>query len=192
MKIYSALIAGLILISCSKIEEKVNDTITIATQTVKEKAEATVKETISKTVNETVNSVTNSENVPFEVIFPDANPTLISNYSGRKIKLPNGSEAYILKYQSDKNTLLSDMARQSTTDEAKSDKEATKIDGKKFINQLTFLKNFLPDGVLDTESVDEITKDESVEFYQIRRYPKKSTIVINPKNKTIYHFVMVS
>ena len=192
MKIYGVLLAGVLLTSCQQIEEKINNSIDSATNTVKETATAKVKEAVGKTINETVNSVSNSEDVPFLEIFPEANPTLISEYSGKRIKLPNGKTAFILKYNAEKEVLLKEMEKQTTTDESKSDKVAQKIDGQKFIDQINFFKNFLPDGVLDSSFLNDITQNNSLEFYQIKRFPKKSTIIVNPKNQTIYQFVMES
>ena len=194
MKKYIAIasILALTLISCNKVEEKINESIDRATETVKQKAQEQVKETMDKAVNETINSVTNSQDVNFQEVFPNAKTDIVSDFKGKKMKFPNGSLAYFLKYKADKTELLQLMAEQPTTDEAKSDKEAKKIDGQKFIDQLSFFEKFIPEGVLDTNFLNEIKTDKSIEFYRIKRFPNKSTIIVNPKTNVIYQFVEVS
>ena len=192
MKIYSIVLAVLVMVSCSQIEEKINQTIDDTANKVTETAKAKVKESIDQSIGETINSVTNSQDVPFNEVFPGANASLVENYKGRKVKLPNGTEAFILKYSGDKTLILKELENQSTTDEAKSDKVAKKIDGKMFMGQIDFFKNFLPEGTIDTQLLEDLKTNESIEFYQIKRFPKKSTIIVNPKNNTTYQFVMVS
>ena len=83
------------------------------------------------------------------------------------------------------------METQPTTDEVKSDKEVRKIDGQKFVDQLSFFEKFIPEGVLDTSFLEQIKTDKTLEFYKINRLPNKSTIIVNPRNNTIYQFVEV-
>ncbi len=194
MKKYIAItsIFALILTSCNKVEEKINESIDQATEKVKQKAQEQVKETMDKAVNETINSVTNSQDVSFQEVFPSANSNVVTEFKGKKIKFPNGSPAYFLKYKANKVELLQVMAAQPTTDETKSDKEAQKIDGQKFIDQLSFFQKFIPEGVLDTNFLSEIKTDKSLEFYRIKRFPNKSTIIVNPKTNVIYQFVEVN
>ena len=83
------------------------------------------------------------------------------------------------------------METQPTTDEVKSDKEVRKIDGQKFVDQLSFFEKCIPEGVLDTSFLKKIKTDKTLEFYKINRLPNKSTIIVNPRNNTIYQFVEV-
>ena len=46
--------------------------------------------------------------------------------------------------------------------------------------------------VLDTNFLNEIKTDKSIEFYRIKRFPNKSTIIVNPQTSVIYQFVEVS
>ena len=147
---------------------------------------------MDQAVNETINSVTNSQDVTFQEVFPNAQTDIVSEFRGKKMKFPNGSPAYFLKYKADKAELLQFMAAQPTTDETKSDKEAQKIDGQRFIDQLSFFEKFIPEGVLDTNFLSELKTDKSLEFYRLKRFPNKSTIIINPKTNVIYQFVEVS
>lgn len=192
MKKYIAILSVLVLASCTKVEEKINQSIDHATETVKQKAQEKVKETMDQAVNETINSVTNSQDVTFQEVFPNAQTDIVSEFKGKKMKFPNGSPAYFLKYKADKAELFQFMAAQPTTDEAKSDKEAQKIDGQKFIDQLSFFEKFIPEGVLDTNFLSELKTDKSLEFYRLKRFPNKSTIIINPKTNVIYQFLEVS
>lgn len=191
-KVIIAIVVGLSLLSCNKVEEQINQTIDTATETVKQKAQEKVKETIDKTIDETVNSVTSSEDVAISEVFPGFNNQLVSEYKGKKIKLPNGSTAYFLKYKAEKDGLLQEIEKQATTNEEKSDKKARKIDGQSFIDKLSFVEKFIPEGTFDTSFLDEIKSDKSVEFYKINRFPNKSTIIFNPKSNMIYQFVEIS
>ena len=191
MKKYIVALSFLWIISCDKVEEKIYQSVDSAAETAKQKAQKKVKETIDKTINETVNTVTNAEDVTFGDVFPDSDDAIVTEFSGKKMKFPNGSPAYLLKYKADKNALIHLMENQSTVDESKSDKTARKIDGQKFIDQLSFFEKFIPKGIIDTNFLSEIKTDKSFEFYKINRYPNKSTIIVNPKNNTIYQFVEV-
>ena len=191
MKKYIAVVGVLALVSCNQIEEKINQSIDTASESVKQKAQETVKETLDKTINETVNSVTNAQDITFTEVFPNADATLVTDFKGRKMKFPNGSPMYFLKYKADKAEILSLMETQPTTDEVKSDKEVRKIDGQKFVDQLSFFEKFIPEGVLDTSFLEQIKTDKTLEFYKINRLPNKSTIIVNPRNNTIYQFVEV-
>ena len=191
-KVLLPLIVGLTMVSCNQVEEKINNSINTATETVKQKAQQKVKETIDKTIDETVNSVTNAENIPFETVFPGANTQLITEYKGKKIKLPNGSFAYLLKYKADKELLISELEKQPTENENQSDVKAKKIDGQSFIDKLSFVEKFIPEGTIDTSFIDEIKSDKSMQFYRLKRWPNKSTIIVNPKTNAVYQFVEIS
>lgn len=182
---------AVVLTSCNKIEEKINEQIDTATETAKQKVQEKVNETIDKTISESINSVTKSKDVVFTEVFPNAEMSGITEYKGKKFMFPNGSPAYFMKYKGDKAEVLTMLASQPTTDEAKSDKEARKIDGQKFIDQISLFEKFIPEGIIDTSFLTEIKTDDNIEFYRLNRLPNKSTLIFNPKNNTVYHFVEV-
>ncbi len=192
MKNYVIILSALFLVSCNKVEEKINESIDKATETAKQKTQEAVQNTLNETINTSINSITKAEDVQFEQIFSGAEPHLITEFKGKKIKFPNGSPAYFLKYKADKAALLQLMAAQPTTDEVKSDKEARKIDGQKFIDQFSFFEKFIPEGTFDSNFLNEVKTDHSIEFYKINRLPNKSTIIVNPKTGVIYQFMEVA
>ena len=183
--------AGISLMSCSQIEEKINQTIDNAATTVKEKAQEKVTETINTTISESINSVANGQNVEFNQVFPDVDPNIVAEYSGKKVTFPNGSSAVIMRYKSDASLLIPQLEKQITTDEAKSDTKAQKIDGQSFIDKLSFFEKFIPAGTFDTSFLEELKTDKSLEFYKLNRFPNKSTIIVNPKTSKIYQFVEI-
>lgn len=193
MKKYSiVLLPFLILNSCSKIEETINEQIEKTTTSVKEKAQNAVKETLNETVSNSLNSLTNAENAQFQEVFPNGEPTMISDFKGKKFSFPNGSPAYVFKYIADKYLLIPYLEQQPTLDEEKSDKVAQKIDGKTFIDKLSFVQKFLPANTIDMSFLDDIKNDKSIEYYKLKRFPNSSTIIYNPKTKQVYQFVEVA
>lgn len=193
MKKYSiVLLPFLILNSCSKIEETINEQIEKTTTSVKEKAQNAVKETLNETVSNSLNSLTNAENAQFQEVFPNGEPTMIADFKGKKFSFPNGSPAYVFKYIADKDLLIPYLEQQPTLDEEKSDKVAQKIDGKTFIDKLSFVQKFLPANTIDMSFLDDIKNDKSIEYYKLKRFPNSSTIIYNPKTKQVYQFVEVA
>ncbi|WP_312819151.1 hypothetical protein [Kaistella carnis] len=180
------------LISCSEMEEKISETIDKTTQSVKEKAQNTVKETINETVNNSINSLTNAEDTQFQEVFPTGELTLISDFKGKKFTFPNGSPAYLFKYKADKEILIPFLEQQETVNEEQSDKVARKIDGKSFIDKLSFVEKFLPANTIDTSFLEDLKNDKSIEYYKLKRFPNKSTIIYNPKTQQVFQFVEVS
>lgn len=183
-------ITTFLLVSCNKIEEKIDQTVQETKEKVQQKAQEAVEETVKKTVNESINSLTNSEDVKFNTVFPNAD--MISEEKGKKIKLPTGTEAYIFKYKADIAVLLPFLEKQATSDEGKSDKTARKIDGQSIINKINLLSKFLPDNTFDTSFLEDIKTDKSIQYYKLKRLPNSSTIIYNPKNKTIIQYVEVN
>ncbi len=173
-------------------EEKISETIDKTTQSVKEKAQNTVKETINETVNNSINSLTNAEDTQFQEVFPTGELTLISDFKGKKFTFPNGSPAYLFKYKADKEILLAFLEQQETVNEEQSDKVARKIDGKSFIDKLSFVEKFLPANTIDTSFLEDLKNDKSIEYYKLKRFPNKSTIIYNPKTQQVFQFVEVS
>lgn len=178
--------------ACSKIEEKVTQTIEKTTRTVKDKAEQSVKETISETVSNSLNSLTNAENAAFKEVFPFGNEPQLTDFTGKKIRFPNGSEAYVFKYKTEKDPLLKFLESQETADESQSDTEARKIDGKSFREKLLFVEKFLPPNTIDLSFLTEMKNDRNIEYYKLKRFPRKSTVIFNPKNNQVFHFVEIS
>ena len=178
--------------SCTKIEETINEQIEKTTTSVKEKAQNAVKETLNETVSNSLNSLTNSENAQFQEVFPNGEPTMISEFSGKKFTFPNGSPAYIFKYKAEKEILIPYLEQQETLDEAKSDQVAKKIDGQTFIDKLSFVQKFLPANTIDMSFLEDIKNDKNVEYYKLKRFPNSSTIIYNPKTKQVFQFVEVA
>ncbi|WP_126651946.1 hypothetical protein [Chryseobacterium aureum] len=181
-----------LLVSCNKIEEKINQTVEKTTETVQQKAQQAVEETVKKTVNESINSFTNSEDVKFTAVFPGAGASIVSEEKGKKIKIPGRSEGYIFKYKADITVLLPFLEGQPTSDESKSDKTARKIDGQNIVDKISFLSKFLPDNTFDTRILEDIKSDKNIQYYKLKRFPNSSTIIYNPKNKTIIQYVEVN
>lgn len=179
------------LFSCNKIEEKINQTIDETTESVKQKAKDAVKETLDSTISESINSVANAENAMFNEVFPNAEPDLMTDFKGKKVKFPNGSPAYIFKYKADKKELIDFLESQPTTDENRSDKAVRKIDGQGIIDKISLAEKFLPEGTVDTSFLEEIKNDKNIEFYRLKRIPNNSTIIYNPKNNQVFQFVEI-
>ena len=187
-KYFVVLIAFSALISCSKMEEKINETIDRTTQSVKEKAQNTVNET----VNNSLNSLTNAEDSQFQEVFPTGELTMISDFKGKKFTFPNGSPAYVFKYKADKAILIPFLEHQETVNEEQSDQVARKIDGKSFMDKLSFVEKFLPANTIDTSFLEDLKNDKSIEYYKLKRFPNNSTIIYNPKTLQVFQFVEVS
>lgn len=189
MKKYILVILPLaILISCNKIEETINEQIDKTTTTVKEKAQNAVKETLSNSIN----SVTNAEDAQFQEVFPNGEPTMISDFKGKKFTFPNGSPAFLFRYKADRDLLIPYLEQQETSDEMKSDKVAKKMDGKTFLDKLSFIEKFLPPNMIDMTFLEDLKNDKSIEYYKLKRFPNNSTIIYSPKTQQIYQFVEVS
>ncbi len=180
-----------VLLSCNQLEEKINETITKATETAQRTAEQKTRETIEKTVSETFNTITNSQDAVFHEMFPNADAAMISDFKGKKVNLPNGSTAYVFKYKADREILLPFLEAQTTSDETKSDAKARKIDGQKFLNKISLLEKFIPENTIDLSFLDEIRNNPSAEFYRLKRFPNNSTLIYNPKSHQVFHFVEV-
>lgn len=192
MKKYIIVLLPLLVVSCTKIEEKITEKIEQTTQQVKEQAQNTVKETLNETVSNSLNSLTNAENAQFQEVFPNGEPTMISDFKGKKFSFPNGSPAYVFKYKADKELLIPYLEQQETLNEAKSDKVAKKVDGKVFIDKLSFVEKFLPANTIDMSFLDDIRNDKSIEYYKLKRFPNSSTIIYNPKTQQVFQFVEVA
>lgn len=176
------------LVSCSKIEETVNQTVTSA----KEKAEQQTTELVKQTVNEQLTKLVNAETVTFRSVFPNDHDSLIENESGRKVAFPNGTPFYVFKYKTDnKDLLLKTLVEQPTIDEAQSKNEFEKVNGGSIIEKITFFEKFLPKNTIDVGFLNDIKNDKGVEYYKIKRFPNASTLIYNPKNQMVYHFVEV-
>lgn len=186
-KICFAIIIGFTVLSCNKVEEKINETVTQAKEKVQQKAEETVKET----VNESINSLTNSEDLHFQDVFKNSDANMVSEAKGKKFKFPNGSQGFIFKYKADKALLIPFLENQPTTDESKSDKLARKIDGQSIVSKISFIEKFLPENTIDTGFIEDIKSDKNIEYYKLKRFPNKSTIIYNPKNQTVLQYVEV-
>lgn len=180
------------LTSCSEIEETINQQIEKTTTSVKEQAQNAVKETLDDTISNSINSLTNAENAQFQEVFPKGEPTMISDFKGKKFSFPNGSPAYVFKYKADKDLLIPYLEQQETLDEEKSDKVAKKIDGKVFMDKLSFVEKFLPANTIDMSFLEDIKNDKSIEYYKLKRFPNSSTIIYNPKTQQVFQFVEVS
>ena len=187
-----AILPLMALTSCSKVEETINEQIEKTTTSVKEKAQNAVKETLNETVSNSINSLTNAENAQFIEVFPNGDPAMISDFKGKKFTFPNGSPAYVFKYKADKEMLIPYLEQQQTTNEEKSDQVAKKVDGKTFIDKLSFVEKFLPANTIDMSFLDDIKNDKSIEYYKLKRFPNSSTIIYNPKTQQVFQFVEVS
>ncbi len=193
MKKYILVILPLMAVtSCSKVEETINEQIEKTTTSVKEKAQNAVKETLNETVSNSISSLTNAENAQFKEVFPQGEATMISEFKGKKFTFPNGSPAYVFKYKADKELLIPYLEQQTTTNEEKSDPVAKKVDGKIFIDKLSFIEKFLPANTIDMSFLEDLKNDKSIEYYKIKRFPNSSTIIYNPKTQQVFQFVEVS
>ena len=187
-----AILPLLAITSCSKVEETITEQIEKTTTSVKEKAQNAVKETLNETVSNSINSMTNAEDAQFKEVFPQGDAAMISEFKGKKFTFPNGSPAYIFKYKADKELLIPYLEQQETTDEAKSDLVAKKVDGKTFIDKLNFIEKFLPANTIDMSFLEDLKNDKSIEYYKLKRFPNSSTIIYNPKTQQVFQFVEVS
>lgn len=177
-----------VLISCKKIEETVNITVTSA----KEKAKQKAGEMVQETVNEQMNRFINADDVKFDSIFPHKDSLAIANETGKKILLPNGSTVYVFKFNTaEKEPFLNALVQQPSTDESKSAKQFSKIDGASFVQKIIFLEKFLPQNTIDQNFLDDLKNDKNIEFYRVKRFPNISTVIYNPKNQMVYQFVEV-
>lgn len=193
MKKYILVILPLMAVtSCSKVEETINEQIEKTTTSVKEKAQNAVKETLNETVSNSISSLTNAENAQFKEVFPQGEATMISEFKGKKFTFPNGSPAYVFKYKADKELLIPYLEQQTTTNEEKSDPVAKKVDGKIFIDKLSFIEKFLPANTIDMSFLEDLKNDKSIEYYKVKRFPNSSTIIYNPKTQQVFQFVEVS
>lgn len=184
-------LAAIAIVSCSQVEEKINETIETTTNSVKEKAQAQVEETVGNTLNESLNKFVKSEDVTFQQVFPTSDAKLITEYKGKKIALPDGSNVILMKYKSNELDLIPMLEKEPSIDETKSDKVATKIDGETFLNKFSILEKFIPEGTFETGFLDELKNDKNLKFYRLSRFPNKSTIIINPKTQKVYQFVEI-
>ena len=187
MKNFVLAACAVALVSCNKVEEKINATIDKTTQSVKQKAEQQMKQTLE----ESINKMTNSENIESSVLYPTADPELFSNFKGRKVVLPTGGTYYIFKYTSNRDSLISFLESQPTTDESKSTVKATKIDGQTIISQISILEKFLPESILGSQNLEEIKTDKNIEFYNLKRFPYNSTLIYNPEKSQFFQLVEV-
>ena len=193
MKKYILVILPLMAVtSCSKVEETINEQIEKTTTSVKEKAQNAVKETLNETVSNSISSLTNAENAQFKEVFPQGEATMISEFKGKKFTFPNGSPAYVFKYKADKELLIPYLEQQATTNEEKSDPVAKKVDGKTFIDKLSFIEKFLPANTIDMSFLEDLKNDKSIEYYKVKRFPNSSTIIYNPNTQQVFQFVEVS
>lgn len=187
-QIFLGIAAMLMAVSCNKIEETVNHTVT----TAQEKAQQKATEIVNETVNEQLNKVIKTENVSFNTVFPHQNMALTEDGTGKKVAFPNGQPFYVFKYKTtDKDLLLKTLVEQATTDEAQSAKSFEKLDGALIVEKLTFFEKFLPSNTIDTSFLDDIKNDNSIEYYKVKRFPNSSTIIYHPKTQMVYQFVEV-
>lgn len=187
-KIFIAVSAGLMLFSCKKIEETVTE---LAAET-KQKAEQKARDAVQETVNEQFNKVMNAENVEFDSIFPKQNAAVVTETTGRRIKLPTGTDVYLFKYNTaNKDELLQNLVLQPTTSEEKSSKEIKKVDGKAIVEKISFAVKFLPANVVPESFLEDLRSDQTIEYYKINRFPNTSTIIYSPKKNTVYQWVEV-
>lgn len=176
------------VVSCSKIEETVTQTVTSA----KEKAQQASTDIVQNTVNEQISKIVNAENVSFQTVFPHDNALVLENETGKKVAFPNGTPFYVFKYKtSDKDLLLKTLVGQATTNEAQSKPDFEKVDGSSIIEKVTFFERFLPSNTIDLSFLDDIRNDRSIEYYKVKRFPNSSTVIYNPKSGVVYQFVEV-
>lgn len=181
-------ILGLLFISCSKIEEKVNSTVTSTQEKVQQKTE----ELVQNAVTDQLGKLVDAEALSFDSVFPHSQPDLVQEDSGKKVVFPNGAPFYFFKYKtSDKDALLKMLYEQETTDEAQSMKTFEKVDGALFIEKLSFFEKFLPADAFGGAVIEELKNNPTAEYYKVKRFPHSSTIIYNPKNGTVYQFVDV-
>ncbi|ASK30323.1 hypothetical protein CEY12_09455 [Chryseobacterium sp. T16E-39] len=190
-KLILSLTSACSLLACNKISDKIDQTVQETTETVKQKTQQAVEERVKKTVNESIKSLTNSEDIQFNQVFPNSGG-FISAETGKKFVFPNGAKGYIFKYKADKAELIPFLEGQPTTDEARSDKKARKVDGQNIVDKISFIEKFLPENTIDQSILDDIKNDESIEYYKLKRFPNNSTIIYNSKNRTVLQYVEVN
>jgi hypothetical protein len=190
-KVLIAIAGSCVLFSCNKVEEKINETVTKTTESVTRRATEAGEKIVRETVTESINSVLGSEDVPLSQVFKNTDNINVSELKGKKIKFPNGSQAFVFKYKAPKSSVLPFFETQPTTDESKSEKTARKIDGQSIIDKISFLEKFVPADVIDPKFLDDLKNDKSIEYYKIKRFPNTSTIIINPKDNTVLQYVEV-
>ncbi|MGZ5272878.1 MAG: hypothetical protein ACXWCA_01020 [Kaistella sp.] len=187
-KIALGILISATVLSCSKIEETVTQTVNSA----KDKAQQKTSELVQETVNEQLSNLVNAENVTFSNVFPNQSNLVLENEVGKKVAFPNGTPFYVFKYKTaDKDLLLNTLVEQATTDEAQSQKEFQKVDGSSIIEKITFFEKFLPANTIDTSFLNDIKNDNSIEYYKIKRFPNASTVIYNPRTQMVYQFVEV-
>ena len=187
-KIFLVAVSTFALVSCNKIEETVNQTVTIA----KEKAQQKANETIQETVDAQLNKLVNTQTVEFDSVFPNQQNLTLEQVKGRILSFPNGSPFYVFKYKTaDKEALLKSLVEQPTTDESKSEKQFQKVDGSSIIEKMMFFEKFLPANTIETQFFEDLKSDKNIEFYKIKRFPNVSTVIFNPKTQMVYQFVEV-
>lgn len=187
-KLIVATIFSSAVLSCSKIEETVTQTVTSA----KEKAQQASSDIVQQTVNEQLSKIVNAENVSFNTVFPNTNNLVLENETGKKVAFPNGTPFYVFKYKtSDRDLLLKTLVEQPTTDEAQSKPDFEKVDGSSIIEKVAFFEKFLPANTIDLSFLNDIKSDKSIEYYKIKRFPNASTVIYNPKSGMVYQFVEV-
>ncbi|MGZ5196946.1 MAG: hypothetical protein ACXWVZ_03300 [Kaistella sp.] len=187
-KIALGILISATVLSCSKIEETVTQTVNSA----KDKAQQKTSELVQETVNEQLSNLVNAENVTFSSVFPNQSNLVLENEVGKKVAFPNGTPFYVFKYKTaDKDLLLNTLVEQATTDEAQSQKEFQKVDGSSIIEKITFFEKFLPANTIDTSFLNDIKNDNSIEYYKIKRFPNASTVIYNPRTQMVYQFVEV-
>ena len=163
------------LTSCSEIEETINQQIEKTTTSVKEQAQNAVKETLDDTISNSINSLTNAEHAQFQEVFPKGEPTMISDFKGKKFSFPNGSPAYVFKYKADKDLLIPYLEQQETLDEEKSDKVAKKIDVVQNLQgQVSGLQDDVKkkDGIIQSLQYQIALKDSSAQVQKLAEKAK--------------------
>lgn len=190
-KLILGITSALSLLSCNKISDKIDQTVQETTETVKQRTQQAVEERVKKTVNESIKSLTNSEDVQFNQVFPGSGKAIVSDENGKKFVFPNGTTGYIFKYKADKKDIIPFLESQPTTDETRSDKAARRVDGQNIVDKISFIEKFLPENTIDKNILEDIKNDNGIEYYKLKRFPNKSTIIYNSKNKTVLQYVEV-
>lgn len=179
----------IITFSCQKIEEKLQQTVDETTQKVKDESTKIIKENFEQQINETFKGLTNSEDVAFSKIFINNTLSKLDSTKGKSVQLPTGSNIIVFKYKMEKKPMLEFLQNQPTTDEAKSDKIAQKIDGEIIMSKLKIIEGFLPKELTDSPVFQSNKDNKSLEFYRLNRVPLQSTMIYNPKDSTFFHLV---
>lgn len=181
--------AAMLLFSCQKIEESVTTIVTDTKEQVQQKA----METVQQTITEQVSRAVKAEDIVFDSVFPTQNNLMLEGVTGKKVVLPTGSPFYVFKYKTpEKEMLLQSLTAQPTANEEKSVKEYKKVDGASIIEKISFVEKFIPGDLVDVSFLNELRNDKTIEYYKISRFPNSSTVIYNPKDRTVWHFVEVS